>query len=219
MSGEHTARCWGAVRELRWDECLSPLGAAGSPVGHSGAGEFLVGQVRGAQCHVCATCGPRSAPSRAGPGGQGHVATSQVAGPHPAACSPRQVDPRSYSSTPGELPEVVGWFWRAWPGGRGCCPRSGWEALGPTEGGRAGRWRGLVQLCPEEHGVGTRKRPRVLSPPPPCPQKMRLSEQRPPGESGPSLWASVTEPACLAADSWRLRTCHYHGPGALGRDT
>lgn len=139
---------------------------------------------------------------RSGP--RGHLTGG---GPHPVACSPRQVAP------------LLGSSWRSRPGSGG--PGRVGRAVVLGVGGGARRPRGRRdgwqvarpgQLCPEEHGIGTRKRP--------CPQKTRPSEQRPPGESDlPSLRGSVTEPSHLAAGSRRPRTCHHHGPGALGRDT
>lgn len=102
---------------------------------------------------------------RSGP--RGHLIGG---GPHPVACSPRQVAP------------LLGSSWRSRPGsggpgrvGRAVVLGVGGGTRGPR--GRRDGWQVARpgQLCPEEHGIGTRKRP--------CPQKTRPSEQRPPGES------------------------------------
>lgn len=209
-SGVRGMYCWvpGAVRELRWGGCLPPR-AAGSPVGHGGAGAVPSAE-------------------RVPPVGRVlllPVLGREVRAPRPPHRRPVHMlrralpAPRSCSSAPGQLPGVAPRLWRARRAGGAAALGAGGGARGPRgrrEGGQVARAGAAPPGGAWRRDKGAAQ---VLSPPPPCPQETRPSEQRPPGESGPSLWASVTEPGCPAADSWRPGTCHHHGPGALGRAT
>lgn len=98
---------------------------------------WVLGCRRGPQGRACATCGPRSAHSRAGLGGQGHAATSQEAVHIPWHALPARL-PHSWGAPGGRALVLVGLA--GWAG----LSSSEWvrEPADLGEGGTAGRWQG-----------------------------------------------------------------------------